>query len=88
MSQRYRIIIDPHATRQLRRIRGAARTRIDAAMTSLRQNARPHGALKLRGDGYRLRWGNWRIFYEIDDDARMVTVTDVLRRNEATYRDV
>ncbi len=34
-----------------------------------------------------MRQGNWRIFYEIDDDARIVTVTEVRRRNERTYRD-
>ena len=34
-----------------------------------------------------MRQGNWRIFYDINDDARVVTVTDLLRRNERTYRD-
>ena len=56
-------------------------------MASLRQNGRPDETIKLRGGGYRIRKGNWRIFYDIDDDARVVTVTDVLRRNEHTYRD-
>ena len=32
--------------------------------------------------------GNWRVFYLIDvSDRVVVTVTDVLRRNERTYRD-
>ena len=88
MSQRYRVIIDPHASRQLRRVRSGDRSHISEAMDSLRPNARPYGAIKLRGGGYRLRWGNWRIFYDINDAERVVTITDVLRRNERTYRDV
>ena len=87
MRHHYRVIIDSHASRQLRRIGGADRARIGAAMTSLRQGGRPDGALKLRAGGYRIRKGNWRIFYDIDDDARVVTITNVLRRNERTYRD-
>ncbi len=56
-------------------------------MASLRQNGRPDGTIKLRGGGYRIRKGNWRIFYEINDAERIVTITNVLRRNERTYRD-
>ncbi len=42
----------------------------------------------LRRDLYRVPVGNWRIFYIVDDQQKVVTITDVLRRNERTYRDL
>ena len=42
----------------------------------------------LRRDLFRVPVGNWRIFYIVDHHQRVVTITDVLRRNEATYRDL
>ena len=62
----------------------AVRKRID----DLAAEPRPHGMLQLHNKEHRVRQGNWRILYDINDDARLVTVTDVLRRNEATYRDL
>ena len=86
----YRLDIIRRAERQIDRISGRDYNKLSAAILALPANPRPHGVLQLRGDRdrYRFRWGNWRILYEIDDDARVVTVTDVLRRNEATYRDI
>ncbi|MYJ93251.1 MAG: hypothetical protein F4038_09450, partial [Chloroflexi bacterium] len=49
---------------------------------------RPRHSLKLRDDLYRIRVGNWRVFYRLDTRGRTVTITAVRRRNERTYRDV
>ena len=52
----------------------------------LRENPRPPGAKKLRGSrDYSLRVGVYRILYDIDDNARIVTVYRVKHRREA-YR--
>ncbi|NOX60498.1 MAG: type II toxin-antitoxin system RelE/ParE family toxin [Chloroflexi bacterium] len=52
----------------------------------LRKDPRPPGAKKLRGSsGYSLRVGVYRILYDIDDNARLVTVYRVKHRREA-YR--
>jgi mRNA-degrading endonuclease RelE of RelBE toxin-antitoxin system len=41
----------------------------------------------LRGlEGWRIRIGNWRVIYTIDDAERLVTVVTVRRRREDTYR--
>lgn len=56
-------------------------------MTTLPKQPLPRGVLKLRGNKHRVRQGNWRIFYLLDTAERVVTITDVLRRNERTYRD-
>ena len=52
--------------------------------------ADPHGshpnAMKLQGrDGYRLRVGDWRVIYEIDDRRVVVLVLDIKPRGGA-YR--
>lgn len=84
----FRLEFDPHARRQLRRLRGRERRRIDEQFDVLKQNPRPPKVLMLRRDLYRIPAGNWRIFYIVDDRQKVVTITDVLRRNEATYRDL
>ena len=84
----FRLEFDPHARRQLRRLRGRDRRRIDEQFDVLKQNPHPPKVLMLRRDLFRVPVGNWRIFYIIDHQQRIVTITDVLRRNEATYRDL
>ncbi len=52
----------------------------------LQENPRPAGAKKIQGTmDYRLRVGVYRILYEINDHARVVTVYRVRHRREA-YR--
>jgi len=52
----------------------------------LQEDPRPPGAKKLRGTtDYSLRVGVYRILYDIDDNARIVTVYRVKHRREA-YR--
>ena len=59
----------------------------NARILSLRDEPRPHGVRKPAGasEGWRLRVGDHRIVYRIDDDARTVTVVRVKHRREA-YR--
>jgi mRNA-degrading endonuclease RelE of RelBE toxin-antitoxin system len=48
---------------------------------------RPPGVVKLAGtDFWRLRVGDLRIVYLIDEDANLVVVLKVARRSESTYR--
>src|SRR5688500_317968 len=41
---------------------------------------------KIGHASYRVKQGDWRAMILVNDDERIVMVTDVLRRNEATYR--
>ena len=84
----FRLEFDPHARRQLRRVRGTHRRRIDEQFDILKQNPRPPRSLMLRRNLFRVPVGDWRIFFVVDHEQRVVTITDVLRRNEATYRDL
>jgi len=52
----------------------------------LEQNPRPTDSKKLKGDvGYSLRIGTYRVLYDIDDKAQIVTIYRVKHRREA-YR--
>jgi mRNA interferase RelE/StbE len=85
---KYRVdLLDRRTRRQLDRIHGPDYSRIEATILGLEDNPRPPGCRKLRGlDGWRVRVGNWRILFHIDDEERLVTIVDVKRRREDTYR--
>jgi len=54
----------------------------------LAANPRPPGCRKLQGSGrddYRLRVGNYRVLYEVDDKARAVRIMRVRHRRDV-YR--
>ena len=59
--------------------------RIGLAIKELRNNPRPIGVRKLKGHDrlYRIRVGHYRVVYEIDDQAKMVLVTRIRRREKA-----
>ena len=83
----YQVTTKPRVERQLARLGKRDQIAVRRRIRSLAGQPLPPRVLKLRDGKYRVRQGNWRIFYEIDDDAREVIVIDVLRRNERTYRD-
>lgn len=51
----------------------------------LAENPRPPGVKKLHGGGYRVRVGTYRVVYDVDDEARTVTVYRIKHRKDA-YR--
>lgn len=80
----YRIELAPAALRQIRKLDKPARLRIQAAIELLADNPRPHGAKKLVGGKgeWRVRTGNYRAIYEIDDGVLMVLVLAAGHRRE------
>ena len=63
---------------------GEQRARILRAVRNLRANPRPSGCKKLKGrDEYRIRVGEYRVIYEIHDDALIVMVVRVAHRQDA-----
>ncbi len=59
---------------------------IAAAIYHLRENPRPAGTKRLTGqEAYRIRFGNYRILYTVDDKAREVRIEAVRKRDERTY---
>jgi mRNA interferase RelE/StbE len=84
----YQVEIAPAAQRDVRRLPPEIVRKVDAAMLELEQTPRPHGCTKLEGseDEYRVRVGDYRILYVIDDKAKLVTIARVRHRREAYRR--
>lgn len=84
----YRIELSPAAARQLRRLDPSARRRVQAAIELLAQEPRPSGAKKLVGGAgeWRVRTGDYRIVYEIDDGVLLILVLAVGHRREIYRR--
>ena len=84
----YRIEVAPAAVRQLRNLDVAARRRVQAAIELLAEHPRPSGARKLAGgDGeWRVRTGDFRVVYQINDDVLLVLVVAVGYRRDVYQR--
>ncbi len=83
----YQVDIAPAAQREFKRLPPEVVRKVDAAMLELERNPRPHGCTKLEGseDEYRVRVGDYRILYVMNDKAKLVTIAHVRHRRDA-YR--
>jgi mRNA interferase RelE/StbE len=83
----YRVIVKPSAERAVERLPLAVATRVVAALTALAEDPRPHGCTKMQGapNLWRIRTGDYRIVYEIDDRAIVIVVLRVAHRKDV-YR--
>lgn len=83
----YRIEWRNSTRRDLRRIAREHVSRIVAAVEDLAYEPRPTGCTKLSGSerAYRIRVGDYRIIYEIFDDAVFVEIVRVAHRRDV-YR--
>ncbi|MBI3405474.1 MAG: type II toxin-antitoxin system RelE/ParE family toxin [Acidobacteria bacterium] len=87
MNGSYSVHIGPAAEREILALPKADRIRVVRRINGLAQEPRPAGCKKLKGtDGYRIRQGDYRILYTIEDIIRIVAVYAVRNRKEA-YRD-
>ncbi len=83
----YRILITRQAEKQLDAMPQQLANRVDQHIEALREDPRPSGVKKLRGytDTYRVRVGNRRIIYTIDDRAQIITLLTIDDRKDV-YR--
>lgn len=80
---KYRVFIERYAQKQIIRLDRKIIQVIKAAIADLANNPRPYGYKKLKGeDAYRIRVGDYRIIYEIEDDKIIVTVVSVGHRKD------
>ena len=83
---KYRVKIIPKAEKDLDAVNGHEFDSIKRKILALSDNPRPFGCKKLTADeGYRLRSGDFRIVYRIDDQAKEVVIYRVKHRKEV-YR--
>lgn len=83
----YRLEITRDAVRALAKLDKPIRRRIQTAVDGLRHDPRPHGTAALRGasDLYRIRVGDYRVVYTVQDERLLVLVVDLGHRREV-YR--
>jgi mRNA interferase RelE/StbE len=80
----YAIEVKPSARKELEALPGTVLARIIQKIESLGRAPRPSGCKKLKGykDQWRIRAGDWRIIYIIDDTLKTVNVTRIAHRSE------
>ncbi|MBI4548689.1 MAG: type II toxin-antitoxin system RelE/ParE family toxin [Ignavibacteriae bacterium] len=82
----YEIIIKPSAQRDFDSFPTKEVVRISQRIALLANDPRPFGVQKLTSEeGYRIRSGNYRILYVVDDNKRKILVYRIKHRKEA-YR--
>ena len=83
----YAVALSPAAEREWRKIERETRERVTTVLLALESDPRPPGVVKLQGaaDRWRLRVGDHRVIYRVDDRAQSVTVLRIAHRREA-YR--
>ena len=84
----YRVEFAPAGERTFRRLPAQVQSRLVAPIEMLAQAPRPVGARKVVGqiDTWRMRVGEYRVVYEVNDSAERVIIIQVTRRSETTYR--
>ncbi|GAC1326737.1 MAG: type II toxin-antitoxin system RelE/ParE family toxin [Mycobacteriales bacterium] len=80
----YRITLAPSAARQGREFDPQVRRRLQAALELLADEPRPPSAIQLVGAAgeWRVRTGDYRIVYEISDEASVVLVLRLGHRRD------
>jgi mRNA interferase RelE/StbE len=85
----WRVELAPAARRQLRKLPPAETARLRGPILALARDPRPPGAVRLAGTAFwRLRVGDPRVVYAIEEQPRLVVILRVARRGESTYRRV
>lgn len=83
----YRVDIAGGGRRDLERLAPSVLERVARVLRALGDEPRPVGSEKLMGiEAYRVRIGDYRAIYEVDDRARLVTISRVRHRREVYRR--
>jgi len=81
---KYTLLILRSAQRQLEKLPKREYAAVRDAIFALADEPRPQGCIQLSGrEGWRIRQGDYRVIYEIDDAAQTVTVLRVRHRKDA-----
>ena len=83
----YQVLVQRNAEKQLQRLAKPFQQTVYQHMIDLALNPRPQMAKMLRGADrvWRLRVGDYRVLYEIDDGNRQVIVSQIGHRRDV-YR--
>lgn len=79
----YRLFIEKSAQKYLDKITNPDQDKIINAIQNLSENQRPSGVKKLSSrDAWRIRIGNHRVIYEIDDEKKIILIVDIGHRKD------
>ena len=80
----YKVIVSKSAQKELLKLPQQANDRIIPAILKLSEEPRPPGAKKLKGgaDSWRIRVGDYRVIYRVDDEILIVDVRRVGHRKD------
>lgn len=72
----YIIIITSSAQKDIRRLDQSAKNRVTVAILALADDPRPAGCIKIKSEpgAWRIRVGEYRVAYIVDDRAKIVTI--------------
>lgn len=83
----YKLVLERKAEKEASKIPHHLRAFIDKAILALAQNPRPRVSKKLTDkEGFRIRIGDYRVLYTVDDEAKVVVIYRIKIRSEATYK--
>jgi mRNA interferase RelE/StbE len=85
--EKYKVFLRKSAADELGRIPRKDLVRIIERIRSLENDARPRGCEKLSVlERYRVRQGDYRIVYSVDDDDKTVDIVKIGHRSEVYKR--
>jgi len=84
----YNVDIPKRVTKQLDKIPNKDYPSISKSIQNLQEVPRPTGCKKLLESFYRIRIGDYRVIYWIDDANQNIVITKVQRIKERTYKHI
>lgn len=80
----YRIQFKASAAKEFKKLPLSVKQRVSISLDNLQQEPRPSGVVKLQGEEplYRVRVGDYRIVFAVDDDEKIITVTRIRHRQD------
>jgi mRNA interferase RelE/StbE len=83
----YELLLERNAERDLKKLPKGMFDRVILNVKALAQNPKPQGSRKIIGskNDWRIRVGDYRVIYEIDEEVKAVKVMRIRHRREA-YR--
>jgi mRNA interferase RelE/StbE len=80
---KYNIEIKRSAVKEIRKLPSSEIKKILSAIKTLENDPRPHGCIKLtQEEKYRIRVGQYRILYSIEDEALVIYIVKIAHRKD------
>ena len=84
----YEVTLSPSAEKELLNLPANIQLRVENAIDFLQNQPRPRGVVKLKGEQnlFRLRVGQYRIIYSIDDENHIIDIGYIRHRRDVYKR--